>query len=113
MNYSFHPDVEKELNEAIAYYNECQNGLGTEFAKEVYFAIQNILLFPRAWAPLSANTRRCMTNRIPKRVMLYRKAGEKIHFDLAGYNCPEYTNLSDLEDKLIKRLSHMTGKIIL
>ena len=47
---------------------------------------------------------------ISKRVILFRKTGEKIHFDLAGYNCPEYTNLSDLEGKLIKRLSHMTGK---
>lgn len=77
MNYSFHPDVEKELNEAIAYYNECQNGLGTEFAKEVYFAIQNILLFPRAWAPLSVNTRRCMTNRFPYGV-IYQVTDEQV-----------------------------------
>jgi len=34
MNYSFHPMAERELNEAIDYYNECQNGLGLEFAKE-------------------------------------------------------------------------------
>jgi len=34
LNYSFHPDAEKELNEAIAYYNECQNGLGLEFTLE-------------------------------------------------------------------------------
>jgi hypothetical protein len=26
--------AERELNEAIDYYNECQNGLGLEFAKE-------------------------------------------------------------------------------
>lgn len=49
---------------------------------------------------------------ISKRVILFRKTGEKIHFDLAGYNCPEYINLSDLEGKLIKRLSHMTGRKI-
>lgn len=49
---------------------------------------------------------------IRKKVILYRKAGEIIHFDLAGYNCPEYINLSDLENKLINRLSHMTGRII-
>ena len=65
MNYSFHPYAEKELNEAIAYYNECQNGLGLELVKEVYLAIQNILSFPLAWAPLSTNTRRCLTNRFP------------------------------------------------
>lgn len=49
---------------------------------------------------------------IGKRVILYRKIGEKIHFDLSGYNSPEYSNLSDLEKKLIKRLSHLTGRII-
>ena len=65
MHYSFHPDAEKELDEAIAYYNGCQKGLGLEFAKEVYLAIQNILSFPHAWDPLSANTRRCLTNRFP------------------------------------------------
>ena len=46
MKYSFHPDAEKELNEAIDYYNDCQDGLGLEFAKEVRSIIQNILLFP-------------------------------------------------------------------
>jgi hypothetical protein len=65
LNYSFHPDAETELNEAIAYYNERQNGLGLEFAREVYLAIKNILSLPHAWAPLSANTRRCLTNRFP------------------------------------------------
>lgn len=49
---------------------------------------------------------------ISKRVILFRKSGEKIHFDLAGYNCPEYTNLSDLEKRLMKRLTHMTGRKI-
>jgi len=65
LRYSFHPDAETELNEAIAYYNERQNGLGLEFAREVDLAIQNILSFPHAWAPLSPNTRRCLTNRFP------------------------------------------------
>jgi len=65
LNYSFHPDAEKEFNEAIVYYNEFQNGLGLEFTREIYMAIQNILSFPCAWASLSANTRRCMANRFP------------------------------------------------
>jgi len=49
---------------------------------------------------------------IRKKVILYCKSGEKIHFDLAGYNCPEYTNLSKLEKMFINRLSHMTGRNI-
>jgi hypothetical protein len=47
---------------------------------------------------------------IGRRVMLYRKTGTRIHFDLAAYNCPEFKNLSELEEKLIKRLEIVTGK---
>lgn len=49
---------------------------------------------------------------LSKKVILYRKSGESLHFDLAGYNCPEYKNLSDLEKKLNKRLESMTGRKI-
>jgi len=77
LKYSFHSDAEKELKEAITYYNECQNGLGLEFAKEVYLAIQNILSFSHAWPPLSANTRRCLTNRFPYGV-IYQITDEEV-----------------------------------
>ena len=65
MRYSFHPSAEFELNEAIDYYEECRPGLGLEFAREVYSAIQRIIHFPEAWSRLSENTRRCLTNRFP------------------------------------------------
>ena len=45
-----------------------------------------------------------------RRVILHRKAGTGIHFDLAGYKCPEYTNLRDLREKLKKRLESMTNR---
>ena len=77
MKYSFHPVAERELNEAIDYYNECQDGLGLEFAKEVYSTIQNILSFPQAWTPLSKNTRRCIINRFPYGV-IYQVTDEEI-----------------------------------
>ena len=45
-----------------------------------------------------------------RRVILFRKTGTTIHFDLAAYNCPEYQNFAELEAKLRKRLEQVTGK---
>jgi hypothetical protein len=45
-----------------------------------------------------------------RRVILVRRAGTGLHFDLAGYNCPEYENLHDLKEKLRRRLGYITGK---
>jgi len=47
---------------------------------------------------------------IDKRVILYRKAGTPIHFDLAAYNSPEYNNMKELESLLTKRLTALTGR---
>ncbi len=65
MNYSFHPFAKAELNEATDYYEACRPGLGAEFVREVYSAIQRIILFPKAWSKISKNTRRCLANRFP------------------------------------------------
>jgi len=77
LKYSFHPTAEKELNQAVDYYNECQGGLGLSFAKEIHLAIQNILSFPNAWPPLSANTRRCLMKRFPYGV-IYQTTNEEV-----------------------------------
>jgi hypothetical protein len=39
MKYRFHPEAEAELNEAVDYYDACQEGLGLEFAREIHATI--------------------------------------------------------------------------
>ncbi|OYZ48271.1 MAG: plasmid stabilization protein, partial [Sulfurovum sp. 24-42-9] len=55
MTYSFHPDAELELNASVNYYQECQDGLGLEFAYEVHKTIQRILEYPTAWQKLDGD----------------------------------------------------------
>lgn len=47
---------------------------------------------------------------IGKRPILYRLQGTKLHFDLSVHNVPEYKNMTELKEFLIKRLEAMTGK---
>jgi len=39
MNFSFHPEADEEFVEAVAYYEECDPGLGIGFSREVYASI--------------------------------------------------------------------------
>jgi plasmid stabilization system protein ParE len=77
MNYAFHPEANAELNEAVDYYNNCQPNLGSDFAREVHTAIQNILAYPEAWTLLSKRTRRCLVHRFPYGV-IYQITGGAI-----------------------------------
>ena len=49
MTYDFHPEAEEEFLSAINYYEECHIGLGYDFAREVYSAIQSIIEHPKTW----------------------------------------------------------------
>ena len=73
MSYSFHQEAEIELNNQVDYYEEYRQGLGLEFANEVYNTIQRIVDFPKAWQVLDGDIRRCLTNRFPFGVIYYQK----------------------------------------
>jgi len=69
MKWSFHPKAEIEFHASIDYYEECESGLGEDFAIEVHATIQNILAYPEAWPTLEDDIRRCLTSRFPYDVL--------------------------------------------
>lgn len=91
MKYRFHPEAETELNEAVDYYDACQEGLGLELAREIHATIENICEFPLAWTSLSQNTRRCLLRRFPYGVVYQPKGGEIIIMAIMQLNRkPDY-----------------------
>jgi len=65
MSFSFHPEAEEELNDAIDYYEEIEPGLGYDFAMEAYSTIRRSVEFPKAWAVLEGTIRRSLVKRFP------------------------------------------------
>ena len=54
-----------ELTQAILYYEQRENGLGTAFLNEIEATLNRLLQNPTAWHQLSLRTRRCRTHRFP------------------------------------------------
>lgn len=48
MKFYFHPEAEAEFDISVKYYEQCQPGLGLEFAEEVYATIGRIIQYPAA-----------------------------------------------------------------
>ena len=65
MNARFLSIAEIELEEAIAYYEEKEVGLGLRFFSEVRNTVKRIIAYPEAWNLLSKNARRCRTKVFP------------------------------------------------
>lgn len=65
MTYDFHPDAKRELEDAVAYYDNINREVGDAFVEEVERILERIVEFPEAWSKLSDNTRRCRTNGFP------------------------------------------------
>lgn len=49
---------------------------------------------------------------IGKRPILFRKKNTKLHFDLSIHNVPEYKNITDLKQKLVKRFEAILGRTL-
>ena len=84
MKFLFPPEAEEEFNLAIDYYEGCAEGLGADFAVEVYSSIERIIAHPKAWVVLEDEVRRCLSRRFPYGV-LYTVDAEDI-FILAVMN---------------------------
>jgi plasmid stabilization system protein ParE len=69
MNYRFLPQAERDLSDAVDYYEMCQSGLGTEFLIEIRQTIARILEYPDGWTQVSDNARRSLTNRFPYEII--------------------------------------------
>ncbi|MFO7913645.1 MAG: hypothetical protein R6V15_15935, partial [Desulfotignum sp.] len=69
MNYKFHPEAENEFNLSIDYYEECQIGLGYDFAQIIYSAIQGISDYPEMWPFFHEDIQRRFVNRFPYAIL--------------------------------------------
>lgn len=65
----FHPQAEKEFNEAINYYEQKEQGLGADFAIEVQSAIGRMTALPEAWPVVEGEIRRTLVRRFPYGVL--------------------------------------------
>ena len=63
--------AQRELDEAVSYYNGQVAGLGDAFLLEAVAAIERIRQFPDAWHPLGENVRRCRLRRFPYGLIYY------------------------------------------
>lgn len=64
MKYSFHPDAEAELINAIEYYEGYEKSLGYDFSLEVYLAIERAVSYPQAWPIIEPDIKESFSQKI-------------------------------------------------
>ncbi|MBQ12027.1 MAG: plasmid stabilization protein [Planctomyces sp.] len=57
--------AERELDEAVDYYNVESPGLGDEFLLQILDSLERIRRYSEAWQPISQHTRRWRVHRFP------------------------------------------------
>ena len=69
MSFRLHPEAERELHEAVDYYEDVEPGLGYDLSVEIYSAIQRAVAYPHAWPVLDDEIRRALVRRFPYGVL--------------------------------------------
>lgn len=75
MSFRLHPEAERELDEAVQYYEDIEPRLGYDLSVEVYSAIQRAVAYPRAWPVLDGEVRRALVRRFPYGVLYSEEQG--------------------------------------
>lgn len=75
MSFRLHPEAERELREAVEYYEDIELGLGYDLSIEIYSAIQRAAAYPRAWPVLDGEIRRALVRRFPYGVLYSEEEG--------------------------------------
>ena len=78
MKVEYHPLTTSDLNNAVAYYNSQQAGLGDELRTEVYAAIERVLASPTQFSVVSKSIRRCLVHRFPYAVLFRIESTETL-----------------------------------
>lgn len=69
MKVEFLEAAQAELDEAFNWYEAQQTSLGIQFLTEFDAAIRRISAYPKSYALLSIDVRRCLTKRFPYGVL--------------------------------------------
>jgi hypothetical protein len=82
--------AEAELEEAMAYYEERESGLGLRFLSEIRNAVDRIVAYPNAWFRLSESTYRCRTNIFPYGIVFQIRDKEILIVAIASFHREPY-----------------------
>jgi len=83
---SFLKVAQAELDDAFAYYDSLQSGLGFRFLSEVESAIARIIRFPFLYEEIGQYSRRCLVQKFPYGIIYKHFENEKEILIVAVYH---------------------------
>jgi hypothetical protein len=83
--------AQRELRDAVRYYDAQREHLGEEFRDEAWETVRRIKEFPQTWQPLGGSIRRCQMRRFPFSVIYEASEREIVIIAIAHlHREPEY-----------------------